>query len=569
VRAALARILATGPFQRSAELSRSLRLAVEQAMAGRRGRLEHSQAARLHARLREYYSGVGLHDPLGIDLPEDGHVRVFSRAAVPSDNPAAAKKRARRRWLWLPPALAATLLLAWAGSWWHARAASAGIRSLAVLPFVDLSPRKDGDWFGDGIAEAVIETLARRSGLHVTAPASALAIRDKTRDIAEIGRQLGVAAVIQGSLSRSGGRLRIAVHMIRATDGFLLWSATFDRPARDAVSVQQEIAAAIAARIRMGSATPGSRRPQPPPAAYDAYLEGRSFFNRADPAVLDKAIERLEEATRIDPEFALAWAWLSIVREYRVDQGMARPNQAMPGSRDAAERAVALDPDCGEAHLALGIVKLQYDWDWAGAKQELDRAIQLNPESGFALDWRAHWFETQGRMEEAMTETGRSLALDPLSPVVLDDAAGQYLTVGQPERAIPFAQRAAELYPDDPTARAARAGLRFFAGHFPATAQAPPFVPACIAARQGDPSGARRLLDQAEDLPDDELLPAAAYVQLAAAIDDRDRLFSWIQEAYDERAVQLPYLRLLPDMPRSDPRFAGFLEEMNLPAASK
>jgi serine/threonine-protein kinase len=563
VRAALDRILDTEAFRQNHLLARLLSFAVEESLAGRGCALKESQATRLRAQLREYYSGEGLEDPVRIHLPEGGHAAEFSLVA-PSH------RRARRRlWFWLPPALAAALLIGWAGSWWHARAASAAVRSVAVLPFADLSPHRDGDWFGDGMAAEIMDALAHVPGLRVAARTSSFAFRGGTRDLAKIGRQLGVAAAIEGSILQAGGRLHIDVRMNRTSDGYLLWSKSFDRPAKDVPAAGQSIAAALAGRLQLPGAALRPRPHEPPPEAYSAYLQGRYFFQRDDLDSLGQAAQRLEEATRIDPEFALAWAWLSMAREYIVDDGGAQPNQAMPGSRDAAERAVALDSDCGEAHLALGIVKLQYDWDWAGARQELDRALQLNPGSALALHWSAHWFETQGRMAEATAEMERALTLDPLSAVILGDLAGQYLSANQMQRADPLARRALELEPDDASARAVLAGGRFFAGHSPGGAKLPPFVLACMAARQGDPAEARRLLNQAEDLPGEQLLPATDYVQLAAALHDWERLFLWLDEAYDRRDVRLPYLPLSPDMPKSDARFATFLGRMNLPAPAR
>jgi tetratricopeptide (TPR) repeat protein len=274
-----------------------------------------------------------------------------------------------------------------------------------------------------------------------------------------------------------------------------------------------------------------------------------------------------------------AWAWLSIVREYRVAAGMARPNQLMPASRDAAERAVALDPDSGIGHLALGIVKLQYDWDWAGAKEELDRAVKAFPESALTLDWLGRWFQSQGRMTEAIAQTGRALVLDPLSPAILSDAAAQYVSLNQPARAIAYAQKAVDLSPDDPAARAALANVLLLAGEKEksrqileelrssgAAAQLPATQLASLEARMGDPQGARQLLDAAEDLPDDQLLPAVEYARLAAVLEDWDRLFSWTEEAFGERDVALPYWPGSPLLPKSDPRFDAFLAQMNLPA---
>jgi TolB-like protein/Flp pilus assembly protein TadD len=566
VRAALARILATGHFQQSEAQARLLRRAVEETLAGRRCKLKNAPAAKLRARLAEYYAAEGLRDPVRIELPMDDSAAVFSVAA-PLPRPA------RRLWLWLALALAGAVLLIWAGSWWRARTASAQVRSLAVLPFVDLTPRKNDEWFAASFTGEIIDSLDRAPGLRVAARTSAFRVKGNA------GRQLGVEAVIEGDIRRSGDRLRIGLQMNRTSDGYHLWSANFDLPTQDLPAAQHAIATAIAGRLQIHLPAPLPHRHRPQPRAYNAYLQGRSSFDRSNPEALNKAAERLEESIRIDADFALAWAWLSIVREYRVAAGMARPNQAMPASRDAAERAVALDPDCGEAHLALGIVKLQYDWDWAAAKEELDRTLEASPGSAFALEWRAHWYEAQGRMNEAISEMERARALDPLSGVILGEIADQYVSLSQPERALPFAQKAVDLNPDEVAPRSALAEVLLLAGQKeksrqiveqprnPAGAKLPANVLASLAAQLGDPATARQLLNQAEDLPDEELLPAVAYAGLAGAVHDWDRLFSWTEEAYGERDVQLPYLRMSPLMPAADPRFAAFLARMNLPAS--
>src|ERR1019366_6622470 len=275
-----------------------------------------------------------------------------------------------------------------------------------------LSHGKDQDWFGDGITDEIIDGLARIPGLHVAAHASAFAFKNQARDLHRIGEQLGVAAVLEGTIQNDGGGLRIPAQLHRTDDGYQLWSVTFDSAADDAFFLQREMVRALAQRIRAAvNARPAPR--QPSPQAYDAYLEGRAFFGRAGVASVTKAAERFAEATRLDSDFALAWAWQSIAAEYRVDDGLVRSNEAMPAARDAAERAVALDADSGEAHLALGMGKAQCDWEWNTAQQENDRAVHLSPGSGFALHWLAHWYETQGRLDETLTGMKSALALDP------------------------------------------------------------------------------------------------------------------------------------------------------------
>jgi TolB-like protein/Tfp pilus assembly protein PilF len=482
-----------------------------------------------------------------------------------------------RLWIRIAAALLGAVLLVWLGTWWRARVASAEIRSLAVLPFADLSQQnqtqQNQNWFVASFAGEIIDALSHVPGLHMAGRTSASRIKG------DAGRELGVAAVLEGSVRQTGDRLHVALAMTRTSDGSRLWSASFDRPARDLPVLHQALAAAIAGRLQVRLPAPPPRRHQPSPEAYAAYLEGRYLFDQGNADALNQADERLQQATALDPDFVPAWAWLSMVREYRVAAGMARPNRLMPGSRDAAERAVALDPESGDAHLALGIVKLQYDWDWAGAKEELDRAVEAMPESAFALAWRARWFQAQGRMNEAISETARALALDPLSAAIAGDAAAQYLALNQAERAIPFAQKAVDLNSDDAGARATLANVLWLAGqkekarqiveelrNSGSAAKLPASVLASLSARMGEPADARQLLDEAEDLPDDQLLPAVDYARLAGALEDWDRLFSWTEEAYGERDVELPYWSGSPLVPKSDPRFDAFLAQMNLPA---
>ena len=488
-------------------------------------------------------------------------------ASPPIDSPGT---HAHRRWLWVLAAVPVVAALTAAGSWWHARAASARVRSIAVLPFLDLSRAKDQDWFGDGITDEIIDGLARIPGLHVAAHASVFAFKDQARDLHDIGEQLGVAAVLEGTIQKDGGRLRILAQLHRTEDGYRLWSVTIDRPA-NAFSLQREMVRTLALRIH-AAVQPRSAPRQPSSQAYDAYLEGRAWFGRGGVDSVTKAAERFAEATRLDADFALAWAWQSIANEYRVDDGLVRSNEAMPAARDAAERAVALEADSGQTHLALAIVKLQYDWDWNTAKQEFDRALQLSPGSGFARHWLAHWYETQGRLGEALTEMQSALTLDPLSPEMLRDVVNEYLASTNPASALPFARKAANLFPNGPQEQSSLIGALFYAGQKEKARQLTgelgnSMQRAFWSAIEGESGDARKLLDQADDLHVEQHVPAAAFAGLAAAVEDWDRLFYWLDVAYDERSVHLPYARLDPRIPAADARFVELLSRMNLPAA--
>jgi Flp pilus assembly protein TadD len=291
-----------------------------------------------------------------------------------------------------------------------------------------------------------------------------------------------------------------------------------------------------------------------------------------------KAAERFADATRLDPDFASAWAWQSIAGQYSVDDGLVHSNQAMPAARDAADRAVALDAASPYAHLALGIVMLQYDWDWNGAKQEFDRACQLSPGSALALHWMARWYESQGRLADALKFMHSALALDPLSPGILHDLGNELLALKNPAGALPYAQEASDLSPRDPLARGVLIAALYDADQKEKARQLTVAlrasaggdqVAAVEAARwsavEGDPTDAHALLDRGDDLHANQHMSAAALAALAAAAQDADRLFYWLNISYDERSVHLPYARLDPRIPVADPRFVDLLDRMSLP----
>lgn len=491
-----------------------------------------------------------------------------TRADVPSPGHAVP----RRRWLLLLALAPLLALLAIAGSWWRARASSARVRSIAVLPFADLTHTPDQDWFGDGITGEIIDGLAPIPGLRVAAQVSSFQFKNQPRDLHRIGVELGVAAVLQGRIQETAGRLNAAVELVRAEDGYRLWSATINPPAGDAYSLQREIVRALALRIQIGAAL---RTPPhlPSAQAYNAYLEGRALFGRPGDDSLTRAAELFAGATRFDPDFAMAWAWQSIATEYRVDAGQVHSNEAMPAARDAAERAVALDAGAAAPHLALAIVLLQYDWDWSAARQELDRALQLSPGSAFAQHWLAHWYETQGRLDDAIRQMQSALTLDPLSDEMLRDVVNQFLASANPSAALPFAQKAASLFPQDPRVQSSLIGALFYAGKRDQARQlsarsAPSWQSARWSAILGEPGDAQSLLDQADILRDELHIPAVALASVAAAAGDWDRVFDWLNIAYDERSVHLPYARLDARIPAADPRFIELLDKMNLPPAA-
>jgi TolB-like protein/Tfp pilus assembly protein PilF len=451
------------------------------------------------------------------------------------------------------------------------------VESIVVLPFIDITPEKNQEWLADGVAEGIIDSLTRVPGLRVAGRTSAFYFENKPQDIRRIADQLAVSAVLTGSVRYSADRVRVTVELNRPADGYRFWSHTFDRPVRDVLSIEHEIAGDITRLVRNAKDGQKPPRRQPTPQAYSAYLEGRYLFRRGDVESLRRAIERFVQATDADPQYAPAWAWLSIAQEYLVETGSARPNEVMPGARDAAERAVALDADAGESHAALGIVKLQYDWDWDEAKREFDRALELSPGSAFIRSWRGHWFESQGKRDEALAEMQKALEVDPLSALILADISAAYRYLGQSDLAIQFAQKSVDLYPDAAIARIAllraltaagqmeksRAALREFEAS-PLRADATPRMTAELTALSGDIGRADAMLENASEIRTKNYIPAFGYALVSAAIHETASAFAWLDAAYDERSVQMPYWRLQVAVPKNDSRYGELEARMNL-----
>jgi adenylate cyclase len=473
-------------------------------------------------------------------------------------------------------ALALGAVVACAAYAWHLHRRGY-IESIVVLPFADLTPEKNHESLADGVAAGIIDSLTRVPGLRVVAGSSAFSFQNKPQDTRRIAEQLGVSAVLAGSVRQSADRLTVTVELNRPTDGYRFWSHTFDRPVRDVLSIEHDIASDITHLLRNAPGRPKPPRHPPTPQAYLAYVEGRYFFRRGGAPSLRRAIERFTHATDADPQYAPAWAWLSIAQEYLVETGSVRPNEVMPGARDAAERAVALDADASESHAALGIVMLQYDWEWDDAKREFDRALELSPGSAFIRSWRGHWFESQGKPDEALAEMQKALELDPLSAVILTDISAEYCYRGKADLALQFAQKAVDLYPNAAFPRIAllraltaarqteksRAVLREFEAS-PMRADATPRMIAELTAFSGDIGRADAMLETTGEMRAKGYVPAFGFAMVSAAIQETTSAFEWLDAAYDERSVQMPYWRLQVPVPKSDPRYGDLEARMNL-----
>jgi TolB-like protein/tRNA A-37 threonylcarbamoyl transferase component Bud32/Flp pilus assembly protein TadD len=294
--------------------------------------------------------------------------------------------------------------------------------TIAVLPFTDMSPGGDQEYFCDGITEEIINALVAVAGLKVAARTSSFSFKGADQDIRKIGDELGVAQVLEGSVRTAGNRLRVTAQLIEVTTGYHVWSDKYDRNLEDVFAVQDEISAAIVEALQMnmgdGSGPDAAARHSQNMEAYQLYLRGRHCWNRRAKGELPKAIEYFRQAIDADPSYALAYAGLADSYSVMGFFGFDRPATTYTRARAAAERALEIAPGLAEAHCSLGYVRHHYDRDWAAMERSYRRAIELKPEYSVAHQWFSLPLAILGRKTEAIASVLHARELDPLSPVI-------------------------------------------------------------------------------------------------------------------------------------------------------
>jgi serine/threonine protein kinase/tetratricopeptide (TPR) repeat protein len=313
--------------------------------------------------------------------------------------------------------------------------------SIAVLPFVNLSPDPENEYFSDGVTDELTNALAKITDLRVTSRTSAFAFKGKERDVKDIGRQLGVAKLLEGSVRKSGNRLRISAQLVNAADGYQVWSETYDRDLTDVFAVQDEISRTIAGALslRLGRRADAAMVEAGTTnfEAYNLYLKGRYHATTRTTEGLKQAIGYFERAIDADPQYAAAHAELGAAWALRGFEEFSDlpPREAMPKAKQAVQRALQLDPSLGEGHAWMGVIAWVYDWDPASAEREFLRAIALRPQYSYSYAWYAMLLAVLQRAEEAVRTITRARQLDPLFPIVALCAARCYYWLGQLDKA--------------------------------------------------------------------------------------------------------------------------------------
>ncbi len=447
--------------------------------------------------------------------------------------------------------------------------------SIAVLPFADLSPEGDQEYFTDGLSEELINVLAQIRDLKVAGRTSSFQFKDRGEDLRVIGEELNVSTILEGSVRKSGDRVRVWVQLLNAADGFHIWSQTYDRTLDDIFAVQDDIAASVARALELTllKSYGASEGKAPTADAYNLYLQGHYFYEKGTAESLAGAADYLAQAVELDPGFARGFAELAAVRSRQADNGYLPAAEGYSQARKAVDRALELDPELGVAWAALGWIRNSYDWDWAGADEAYSRAIELDPGNARVVRSAASLAATRGRLDEAFELGKRAAALDPLSVSVYLNRAHHAMRAGRLGEAEDAAQKALELNPDRPWARSLL-GRALLVQSRPAEALAEFEQEAHPALRLhglalahhalANPTAATAALAElTERFGDDAAFQVA---EVHAFRGDTDAAFEWLERAYAQRDGGLadmlrdPFLVGLED----DPRWHPFLAKMGL-----
>ena len=324
-------------------------------------------------------------------------------------------------------------------------------KSLAVLPFLNLSADKADDYLSDGMTEELLNALARIKGLHVPGRSSSFAFKGKSEDniYRKVGEQLHVGAVLEGSVRKAGEKLRITARVVKVADGDQLWSETYDRDMTNIFAIQSDIAARVAEALKVQLFGPAAARKNPTEnlEAYKLYLQGRQLWNRRTGVAITTAIHCFNQAIASDPTFALAYSGLADAYVTLSDYSGIPQREAAPKARAAALQAIQLDESLGEPHAALGLTKAYLDWDWLGGEAEIRRALELNPNYATGHHWLGATLQSQGKFSEGLAELRRAEEIDPLSPVIQETIAELLFQTGQAQLAIDHLKKQITLDP--------------------------------------------------------------------------------------------------------------------------
>jgi TolB-like protein/Flp pilus assembly protein TadD len=456
--------------------------------------------------------------------------------------------------------------------------APSGKRILAILPFENLTPDEDQDYFTDGLTEELISQLGQLSParLGVIARTSVFAYKHAKRPLAEIARELRADCVLEGSVRRAGRRVRITVQLIDAADETHVWAASYDRELRDVLQMQNDVAIEVGAALA-GELLPEKKTPPPAfePAAHEAYLRGRFLCGQHTEASLKGAITQFEKAISIEPNCARSYAGIAECSALLCWYGAHSPRTGGARATEAAARSLAIAPTLSEAHAAMALVKFWYEWDWAGAEREFERTLELNPSHAMAHLWYASFLNAMGRIEEARAQQRAAQECDPRSAVIHMSAADPHYFSRDFAKAIAYLRPLVESDPPFPpalfnfgraclhkgmyrnAALAFEKSLEISGNHgcLPALAHA--------YAKLGRQEEARRILNDLRAMAASRYVAAPMLAWVHLGLGETDAALACLKTGFEERSFWTVFLKMDPiyDPLRHEPRFQGLLRE--------
>ena len=456
--------------------------------------------------------------------------------------------------------------------------------SIAVLPFVDMSPQKDQEYFCDGMTEELINRLSNIKELKVPARTSSFVFKGKAEDIREIGRKLDVRTVLEGSIRKIDNQLRVTAQLVNISNGFHLWSDTYNRELKDVFFIQDEIASTIADKLKLTLLSDEKARLVKHSTenleAYNLYLLGRYFYYKTTEEDMNKAIRYFEQAIAKDPGYALAYAGQATCYSVLCTTGYLAPKESYPKAKEAVVKALELDEELGEAHASLGYLKFFLDWDFAGAERDFKRAVKLSPGNVDVYILNSLYLTFLGRFDEAIAGFKRAVELDPASPLTYTYLGGfGYQMAGRYDESIVQIKKGLDMDPSIFFGQLFLASVFALKGTYgEAISQADKVLSAWptledvqvlsflgwVNAVSGRQEKARNFLNRMLDLRARRYVDAYLIGAVYAGLGEKDKAFEWLTKAYEEHAGQMVCIRVDPWIKnlRSDPRYKELLKKM-------
>jgi serine/threonine protein kinase/Tfp pilus assembly protein PilF len=483
------------------------------------------------------------------------------------------------------PALIITVIILASMAYWllipkkQAVSTAGPKRSIAVLPFVDLSPAKEHDYLCEGIAETLINALNSVKDLHVPGRTSTFSFKGKDTDVREIGQKLNVETVLEGSVQVSGDRFRVTARLMNVEDGYQLWSDNYDQKIDDILTIQDDIARKIVNVLEIKllgkEQTQLVKHHTENREAYSLYLKGRYFWNKRAKDDNLKAIEYFQQAINRDPSYALGYSGLGLAYITLTTNEFARPKEVFPKAKEAAQKSLEIDPNLDEAHVAMGGELMWYERDFSGAAKEYAKAFDINPNNADAHHWYAWLLFFMDRSEEAIKEALLARDLGPLAPRINADTAFMFYYIRDYARAVEELKKSIAMFPEHEgnywrialvylqigKYREALESMARFAGQ-------QDFDPllAYAYALSGEKDKAKEILGKILNNLGQQWYSHVRIAMIYTALEDKKQAFSWLERALAESDMALPYLKVNPafDPLRSDPRFTELLKRIGL-----